>query len=66
MINDYSSVENAIIGESVTLGRRVTIESHCLIGDMAIIEDGLTLAQHVSVCPSKIVKQSILTSHVCT
>ena len=59
-IGDYSSIRNAIIGENASIERWVKIESGSLIGDYATILDGVTITQGVSICPSKIVSESIL------
>jgi NDP-sugar pyrophosphorylase family protein len=59
-IEDYSSVRNAIIGESAVLERWVKVESGSLIGDYAQINDGVTITEGVSICPSKTVEESIL------
>jgi len=59
-IEDYSSVRNAIIGESAVLERWVKVESGSLIGDYVQINDGVTITEGVSICPSKTVEESIL------
>lgn len=59
-IGDYTSIVSAIIGENATLERWVKVESGSLIGDYAIIADGVTVTQGVSICPSKRVEESIL------
>jgi len=61
VIEDYSSVRNAIIGENALLGRWVKVESGSLIGDYVVINDGVTITEGVSICPSKTVEESILT-----
>ena len=60
VIEDYSSVKNAILGENSVLERWVKVESGSLIGDFAQISDGVTITSGVSVCPSKTVEESIL------
>jgi NDP-sugar pyrophosphorylase family protein len=59
-IEDYSSVRNALIGESAVLERWVKVESGSLIGDYVQINDGVTITEGVSICPSKTVEESIL------
>lgn len=59
-VGDYTSIRNAIIGENATLQRWVKIESGSLIGDYAVIADGVTITQGVTICPSKLVEESIL------
>ena len=59
-IEDYSSVRNALIGESAVLARWVKVESGSLIGDYVQINDGVTITEGVSICPSKTVEESIL------
>jgi NDP-sugar pyrophosphorylase family protein len=60
VIEDYSSIKNAIIGENAVLERWVKVESGSLIGDYAQIRDGVTITESVSICPSKTVEESIL------
>ena len=62
VIEDYSSVRNAIIGEAAVLSRWVKVESGSLIGDYAQINDGVTITENVYICPSKTVDESILVS----
>jgi hypothetical protein len=38
----------------------VKIESGSLIGDYTVIEEGVTITEGVSICPSKNVRESIL------
>jgi len=59
-IEDYSSVRNALIGESAVLERWVKVESGSLIGDYAQLNDGVTITEGVSICPSTTVEESIL------
>jgi NDP-sugar pyrophosphorylase family protein len=59
-IEDYSSVRNALIGESAVLERWIKVESGSLIGDYVQINDGVTITEGVSICPSKTVEESIL------
>ena len=61
IISDFSSIKGAIIGEASIIGRRVKIESGCIVGDHAMIQDNVTLTQGVSVCPFKEVTESVLT-----
>jgi mannose-1-phosphate guanylyltransferase len=60
-ISDFASIKGAIIGEASTIGRWVKIENGCIVGDHAMIQDNVTLTQGVTVCPSKEVKESVLT-----
>ena len=60
VIEDYSSVKNAILGENSVLERWVKVESGSLVGDFAQITDGVTITEGVSICPSKTVEESIL------
>ncbi len=59
-ISDFTSVRGAIVGENANLGKWVKIESGCLIGDYAVIQDNVTLTKDVIVCPSKEVSESVL------
>ena len=60
VIEDYSSVKSAILGENSVLERWVKVESGSLIGDFAQIGDGVTITEGVSICPSKSIEESIL------
>jgi mannose-1-phosphate guanylyltransferase len=60
VIEDYSSIKNAIIGENAVLERWVKVESGSLIGDYAQIGDGVTITEGDSICPSKTIHESIL------
>jgi len=62
VIEDYSSVKNAVIGENALLERWVKVESGSLIGDYAQITDGVTITEDVYICPSKTIRESILES----
>lgn len=61
-ISEFSSVKNAVIGEGAVIGRWVKIEGDCIVGDHAIISDGVTLTKNVTVCPSREVTESVLTA----
>jgi NDP-sugar pyrophosphorylase family protein len=61
-ISDFASIKGAIIGEAAIIGRYAKIEGGCIVGDNAIIQDNVTLTQGVSVCPSKHVTGSDLTT----
>ncbi|MFQ6073947.1 MAG: sugar phosphate nucleotidyltransferase, partial [Candidatus Bathyarchaeia archaeon] len=61
IISDFTSIKGAIIGEASMIGRWVKVESGCIVGDHAMIQDNVTLTQDVTVCPSKEVKESVLT-----
>jgi mannose-1-phosphate guanylyltransferase len=62
-ISDFSSINSAIIGEGVFIGKKTKIEKGCIIGDHARIRDGVSLAEGISVCPANEVSQSVLTPH---
>ncbi len=61
IISDFTSIKGAVIGEASMIGRWVKIESGCIVGDHAMIHDKVTMTQGVSVCPSKEVRESVLT-----
>jgi len=61
VISDFSSINRAIIGEGVIIGKRVKISKDCIVGDHAKIEDDVSLAQGVQVCPANQVSKSVLT-----
>lgn len=62
IISHNTTIEGTMIGESVTVGRNVKIRKGCLIGDNAVIRDGVELARNVKVCPFKEVSESIMRS----
>jgi mannose-1-phosphate guanylyltransferase len=55
-----ASIKNAIVGEGAIIGSWVKIETDCIVGDHAIIDDNVTLTCNVKVCPSKNVSESVL------
>lgn len=61
VISDFTSIKGAIIGEDVKIGRRVKIGVGCMIGDQALILDNVALTRGVTVCPSRVVSESVLT-----
>ena len=62
IVSDFTSVKGAIIGENAIIEKWVKIEDGCIIGDHTIIKDNVTLTKGVTVCPSKEVTESVLTS----
>lgn len=62
IISDFTSIKGAIIGEGAILGKWVKVEDNCIVGDYAVISDNITLTQGVTVCPSKEVTESVLSS----
>lgn len=58
-ISDFTSIEGAIIGEDAIIGRHVKIEDGCMIGDHAVITDNVVLTRGVTVCPSRVVSESV-------
>ena len=61
VISDFSSINQAIIGDSVKIGKNVKISRGCIVGDYAKIEENVTLAEGVMICPGKEVSKSVLT-----
>lgn len=59
-IDNFSSIEGAIIGESAIIGRWARIMQKAIVADHAIISDNITLVEGVKVCHYKEVKESIL------
>ncbi len=59
-IGDFTSIRNAIVGESAVLGRWVKVEGTSIIGDYVNVCDNVTITGGVSICPSKSVSESIL------
>jgi len=60
LIDNFTSIKGAIIGEGAVIGDWVKIEDQCIVGDHTLINDNVTLTQKVQVCPSKEVDTSIL------
>lgn len=61
-ISDFTFTAGAIIGEEAIIGRHVKIGNRCMIGDHAVIQDNVVLTRGVTVCPSRVVSESVLTS----
>lgn len=62
VISDFTSIKGAIIGENAIIGSHVKIEDGCMIGDHVVIQDNVVLTRGVTVCPSRVVSESVLTS----
>ena len=62
VISNFCRVNGAVIGEGAFIGEGAKIKKGCMIGDHARVGDQVTLAEGVSVCPAKLVSQSVLTS----
>jgi len=60
-IDNFSSIEGAIIGESAVIGRWARIMQKAIVADYATIDDNITLIEGVKVCHYKEVKESVLT-----
>jgi mannose-1-phosphate guanylyltransferase len=59
-ISDFATIEGAIIGERVQVGKSAYIPKGCIIGDHAQIKDDVSLAEGTSICPAKEVSESVL------
>jgi mannose-1-phosphate guanylyltransferase len=64
LIDNFSSLRSAIIGEGAMIGKWVKIEEQTIVGDHAEIHDNLTVTKFTMVCPSKEVETSILEPRV--
>jgi mannose-1-phosphate guanylyltransferase len=62
MISDSALIKGTIIGEDAFIGKGVKIREGCVLGDCVRINDNVSLAKGVSVCPTKEVSQDVLTS----
>lgn len=62
VISDFASINGAIIGEGVVIGRKAKIWKGCVLGDYARVKDNVVLAKGVSVCPAKEISENVLTS----
>lgn len=60
LIDSFSSIRGAIVGESAVIGQFAKIGEETIIGDNAIIYDSITLTKNVTVCPSKEVDENVL------
>jgi len=58
-ISDFTSIQGSIIGENAIIGRQVKIEDGCMIGDHVVIKDNVSLTKGVTVCPSRVVSESV-------
>jgi len=59
-----SSIVHSVIGESVNIGQKVRVGKGGVIGDYAIISNGVRLVNQVSVCPYREVTSHILRRQV--
>jgi NDP-sugar pyrophosphorylase family protein len=58
-ISDNSTINGAIIGDAVTIGKEAKIEPGCILGDHVRIADKISLAKGVSVCPAKEITENV-------
>jgi len=63
-IDDYASINGAIIGEAAEIGKKVKISQGCIVADQAKIRDNLSLPKETAVCPAKEVSENILKSKI--
>jgi len=49
-VSDFSSIENAIIGEEVSIGKQVKISNNVMVGDHATVHAGVKLAEGIIIC----------------
>jgi mannose-1-phosphate guanylyltransferase len=61
VISDHSTINGAIIGEAVTVGKNAKIMQGCVIGDHSKIRDNVFLAERTTVCPATEVSKNVLT-----
>jgi len=52
-IDEFASIDGALIGEAARIGKKVKITSGCIIGDHAKVKDNLHLSNAHIVCPAK-------------
>ncbi len=57
-IEDFASIDGAIIGEGARIGKQVKISGGCIIGDHVKVRDKLELSGKV--CPGKEVAENVL------
>ncbi len=63
-IDDYASINGAIIGEAAEIGKKVKITQGCIVADQAKIRDNISLTDGTAVCPAKEVSGNILKSKI--
>jgi mannose-1-phosphate guanylyltransferase len=63
-IDDYASINGAIIGEAAVIGKKVRINQGCIVADQAKIRDNITLPEESAVCSGKEVSENILKSKI--
>lgn len=59
-INAGCLVKDSIVGEGAVIGRDVKIRDHTVVGDHAVVTDGVKLVGKVSICPHKEVDVSLV------
>jgi mannose-1-phosphate guanylyltransferase len=52
-IHDGATIEGAIVGESVHVGKNAKLEKGCIVGDLSKIRENVDLHENSSVCPAK-------------
>ena len=57
-IDDFASIDEAIIGEGAKIGKRIKIHGGCIIGDHTKVKENLELSGKV--CPGKEVAENVL------
>ena len=66
VVSDSATIDGAIIGVNVFIGKNATINKGCILGDHTKIDNNVTLAENVSVCPAKEIHEDIRTTqNVC-
>ena len=63
-IDDYASINGAIIGEAAEIGKNVKITQGCIVADQAKIRDNITLTKGTAVCPAKEVTENTLKTKI--
>jgi UDP-3-O-[3-hydroxymyristoyl] glucosamine N-acyltransferase len=63
VISDFATVNGAIIGEGVHIGKNAYIPKRCIIGDHAEIRDDVSLVEGTTICPAREVSESVLISN---
>ena len=61
-IDDFTTINGALIGEGALIGKKVNISQGCIIADQAKVKDGVSLQQKVSVCSAREVNEDTLKS----
>jgi mannose-1-phosphate guanylyltransferase len=61
-VDDFTTINGALIGECAQIGKKVKITPGCIIADQAKVKDNISLNKKISVCSAKEVTEDTLKS----